>query len=387
MSAKFATLLAGIPLISQPLYPRIRFAVGDSAAWIETIDKDENRSTTLLVRDIEMGRAREAVSVDRVGCAADFAPDAGLSADRDTALAQAVVECLRREGVQQVTTDRSLPFLFAWHLQNAGFELQYDCDLGVVQRRTKDEQELGCLQTAQAVTEAAMRMACETVARAEPDDAGLLHSDGELLTSERLRKSITRFLLEHNFSNPHDSIVATLPQSADCHDFGSGALRTKVPVIVDIFPRDNNSRYWGDCTRTVVHGVATDDVRLMHAAVVAAKQAGIAALRAGVTGDAVHAAVCQTLINLGFAAGPASEISDAAAPHMPHGTGHGIGLDVHEPILLDRGNGAVLENEVFTVEPGLYSTVHGGVRVEDMVVVTRDVARNLNRLHEGLDWN
>ena len=71
---------------------------------------------------------------------------------------------------------------------------------------------------------------------------------------------------------------------------------------------------------------------------------------------------------------------------MTHGTGHGIGLDVHEPPLLDRGGPVLVEGDALTIEPGLYCAEVGGVRVEDMVIVTRDGCINLNQLPEGLDW-
>jgi Xaa-Pro aminopeptidase len=62
-------------------------------------------------------------------------------------------------------------------------------------------------------------------------------------------------------------------------------------------------------------------------------------------------------------------------------------LDVHEPILLDHGGGEILEDEVFTIEPGLYGRNVGGVRVEDMLVVTAGEARNLNQLPDSLCWD
>jgi Xaa-Pro aminopeptidase len=72
---------------------------------------------------------------------------------------------------------------------------------------------------------------------------------------------------------------------------------------------------------------------------------------------------------------------------MTHGTGHGLGLDVHEPPLLDFGGPPLLAGEVLTVEPGLYLPGVGGVRVEDMVVVTEAGFENFNRLPETLDWS
>ncbi len=71
---------------------------------------------------------------------------------------------------------------------------------------------------------------------------------------------------------------------------------------------------------------------------------------------------------------------------MPHGTGHGLGLDVHEPPLLDLGGGELLDGEVLTIEPGLYGQAHGGVRVEDVYVIRPGGCQKLGELHDGLDW-
>ncbi len=206
------------------------------------------------------------MKVDRVSCPADYQPSGGLSGDRATATAQAVAECARRAGVTLVTTDRTLPFIFAWHLQQAGIAVDYSADLGVLDRRVKDEQELEWLAAAQQATEAAMLMACQTVARATANRDGSLMHDGAALTSERLRKMISVYLLDLGYGTPHDSIVASTPHSADCHERGSGPLYTGQSVIVDIFPRSLATSYWGDCTRSVVHGDVSDEMKKMHAA-------------------------------------------------------------------------------------------------------------------------
>jgi Xaa-Pro aminopeptidase len=381
--SRTAILLAGIPSDNPALFHRVRFGVGDPAAWLK-LNLDAGQRSEFIVRDIEMDRARKMVQVDAIACPADYTPDGGLSGDRATATAQAVAECLRRSQVQVVTTDRTLPFIFAWHIQQIGIAVEYSSELGVIDRRIKDEQEIQWLAAAQKVTEAAMLMACQTVAQATADAAGHLHHQGALLTSERLRKMISVYLMEMDFSNPHDSIVASLPHSADCHERGSGALQTGQAVIIDIFPRSQTTHYWGDCTRTVVHGDASDTMIKMHAAVCAAKQSATSAARSGATADNVHAATKQTLASHGYEF-QRGVISDA--PIMPHGTGHGIGLEVHEPILLDDKGGTLMAGEVLTIEPGLYSRVFGGVRVEDMVVVTEGQPRNLNQLPEGLCWD
>lgn len=380
-----ATIMAGIPEINSSLYWRIRFSVGDPAALIELPKDGGRREAVLILRDIEMDRARSHARVDRVACPADYEPEDGLSGDRETATAQAAAECLRRADVTHVVADRTLPLIFAEIVRQAGITLECDLEMGVLQRRSKDEQEIAWLRKSQRVTEGAMRIACELIARAEARRDGVLAVDGEPLTSERVRTAVDHWLLERGFSNL-PSIIAGGPAGADCHNDGFGELRTGEPVILDIFPRSRQTRYYGDCTRTVVHGEIPAEVIAMHAAVCAAKAAAIAVIRAGVSGEAVHAATTAAILDRGYAVGlPGDDAPDSYCA-ITHGTGHGVGLDVHEPPLLDKKGPELVAGDVVTVEPGLYRSDLGGVRVEDMVVVTESGCDNLNRLPEGLDW-
>jgi Xaa-Pro aminopeptidase len=211
----------------------------------------------------------------------------------------------------------------------------------------------------------------------------VLLDDASPLTSERVRAMAASLFMARGYSMPHGAIIATTPHVADCHHAGEGPLVTGQPVVVDLFPFDDATRYWGDCTRTVVHGQPSDEVLAMHAAVFEAKRAATQKLVAGQTAESVHHAVIEVLTSRGYAL---SRGQTSDEPTIQHGTGHGIGLEVHEPILLDDGGGELLVNEVFTIEPGLYGRRVGGVRIEDMLVVGTGPARNLNRLHEGLDW-
>lgn len=382
-----ARVLAGIPALNSSLYRRIRFLVGDPAALIEFPEDGSADAglSVLILRDIEMQRARQHARVDRVLCPADFAPPGGLSGDRETATAQALAECLRRHGIVQVVADRTLPLIFVHQMQQAGLVVSCDPQWGILERRQKDAEEIEWLQQAQTVTEQAVAMACETVARATADRQGILQWEGHPLTSERLRERIDIWLLRHGYENP-PSIVAAGPCGADCHDLGSGPLRTEQPVIIDVFPRNRQTRYHGDCTRTVVHGQIPDQVRRMHAAVLEAKRAAAAACRATVTGQQVHEATCDAILRQGYEMGLADTPSSADRCAMTHGTGHGVGLDVHEPPLLDHGGPELVVGDCLTIEPGLYCNAIGGVRVEDMVVVESDGCRNLNKISEGLDW-
>ena len=386
MSSDSAFILGGVPATNMNVRHRIQFSVGDAVFYISLPQPDGSFHSILLVRDIEMGLARKHAYADEIGCAADYEPEGGLSGDRDTALAQAGAECLRRTGIDRVRTDGSLPMIFSAHLRDAGIEVEYDPQLAVLDRRTKSAEELAHLRKAQSVTEEAMEFACRIICAATPDADGVLREGDTVLTSEWMRQRITSFLIGKNFSNHHDSIVVTVPHVADCHHHGTGPLRTGLPVIVDIFPRDNETGYWGDCTRTAVNGEPSPELAQMHAAVVKAKAEAIAALRVGTTGAAVHRATVASVTGSGYVMGLPPEDADDGFISMRHGTGHGIGLDVHEPILLANGGGEILANEVFTVEPGLYSAKFGGVRVEDMVAVTLAGPENFNRLPDHLDW-
>ncbi|MFT7638377.1 MAG: Xaa-Pro aminopeptidase [Pirellulaceae bacterium] len=383
---KTAVVFAGIPATNRALYHRLRFVVGDPTAVLDIKQEDGTTQRVFILRDIEMDRARRHARADIVACPNDYAPESGLSGDRETATAQAAAECLRRAGVQSVVGDRSLPLIVADHIQKAGIEVICDFDLGVLDRRAKDAQEVDWLREAQAMTERSMEMACKMIANAAADADGLLHTGGAVLTSDRVRAAVEVFLLENGYSAPF-TIVAGGPQGADCHDRGTGDLYTGQPVIIDIFPQNRETLYNGDCTRSVVHGEISAQLQHMHAAVVKAKAAATAATKPGATGQDVHDETCRVILECGYKLGlPTADDPDEYCA-MTHGTGHGIGLDVHEPPLLDKGGPELVVGDALTIEPGLYCRTIGGIRVEDMVVVTEDGCENLNNLPEGLNWN
>ncbi len=383
------TVCAGIPALNAWLHHRIRFPVGDPAALV-TIHtgepgKNANAQRILILRDIEMDRARKSAKADLVACPDAYAPAGGLSGDRETATAQAVAQCVCRSGAKSVTVDRSTPAIY-WHeLLAAGLKVTCDPLDGVAARRAKDAQEIEWLRQCQRDTEAAVRMACQTIATATVREDGVLLRDGRPLTADRMREAVDVFLLRRGYQNP-ESIIAGGDESSDCHEHGHGELRTGKGVIVDIFPRSRKTLYNGDCTRTVVHGAAPQELIRMHAAVVAAKAAAIALVRPGVTGDAIHAETSRVIRESGYKMGMPTSDETWAGARMTHGTGHGVGLEVHEPPLLALNGPPLVEGDVLTIEPGLYQPGLGGVRVEDMVVVTATGCENLGELPEGLDW-
>ena len=380
----YPRMMAGVPALNAGLYRTAGFLVGDPVVWIELgLPSDERH---FILRDIELDRARRLSRATHCWCPNDFSPPTGLSGDRETATAQSAAEFFVRRNITEVTVDRSIPMIFAHALLERGIRVVCDTEWGLIERRQKSAEEIEKIAYAQKQTEVVMERACRFIARATPNASGVLHADGGVLTAERIQSLIDVWLLELGFSSP-GSIVACGPIGADCHDHGHGPLLTGQPIIVDIFPRDKKTLYNGDCTRTVVHGDIHPKVAEMHAAVARAKAAACKVIRAGISGDYVHQATIASITADGFKMGLPPVGADDNYTAMTHGTGHGLGLEVHEPPLLAIGGPELLVGDVVTVEPGLYCKAVGGVRLEDMVVVTEHGHTNLNKLYEGLDWS
>lgn len=377
-----ATLLSGVPSINKAVFHAIRFDAHDPASIIVT----PHGNRRLVLRDVEVARAKKLARADEVFSYEDFEPKAGLSGDREIRAAQATAECLRQMDITQVTVDRTASALIIDELEIAGITVVLDRQLGVRDRRSKDEGEVAALRKATEITESAIRMACETIAGCKANKKGELKLGTKILTAEMVKAMITNHLAERDAFGEHH-IVACGPEGGDCHNTGTGVLMTGQPIIVDVFPKDLSSGYHGDCTRMVVHGDVPEEVAKMHAAVVEAKAAGIGAVKAGATGEDVHRAVVGVIEGHGYAMGFPPENAPPEYCSMPHGTGHGLGLDLKEPPLLDFKGPELVAGDAVTVEPGLYSMAVGGMRLEDLVIVGPDGCENLNTLPEGLDWS
>ncbi|MEM6364301.1 MAG: M24 family metallopeptidase [Planctomycetota bacterium] len=382
---KAARVLAGLPDRQPTLCRRIGLPLGDPAAWISLpVDDGQATQTIAIVRDLEMDRVASVDEVDQVKCPADFASETNpLSGDRETATFQALARCLHYASITDVIGDRNLPLIAVNALADCGIAIHLDDQLGILDRRTKSSSELSKLREAQRVTEAVMGEVCQWIGRSDTNAEGLLIRDDELVTSERVRSLAAMKFLSRGFSLTHGAIVAGPPHAGDCHHAGTGPLRTGTPIIIDLYPRDDQSRYHGDCTRTVVHGDIPDVVARMHAAVLEAKRAAEPMLTPGRDAGDVNQIAREVLQRHGYVE-QRGEITDQ--PSIQHGLGHGIGLEIHEPILLDDNGGTLLANEVFTVEPGLYGRSTGGVRIEDMVIVTPDGGDNVSELSCDLSW-
>jgi len=330
---------------------------------------------SLLVSSMELGRASHESLADEVISTTEYGIVERLRASEkpDAAYLEVLKEFLKDHGVKRL----GVPFRFpAGVFQHLG----RDFEIKIVQspvsrwRAVKTQRELNAIRQSQRACENAMRLAVELVASSEPRGDQLFRQ-GQPLTSEQVRSAIEVSLLNEG-CEAVDTIVAGGQAAADPHSRGSGPLPANLPIVIDIFPRSKSSRYFADMTRTVLRGEAPQEVLDLYEAVSSAQDAGIAAIRAGISGRDVHAEVCRVFQEYGY--------PEREGRGFTHSTGHGVGLEVHElPSLSEVGE--VLEaGNVVTVEPGLYYQEIGGVRLEDLVAVTATGCENLTKFERKL---
>jgi Xaa-Pro aminopeptidase len=304
--------------------------------------------------------------------------------DEADSYAQVAATLLRERALEWARVSPRLQAGYLEELKAAGLEIEVDRELFRAERRHKSPHEAAFIEAAQRAAEAAVVEVVSLLAQADIND-GVLWLEEKPLTSERLIARASLLLGERGFTCP-DMIVAGSPDSAMPHYRGEGAIRAGAPVIIDIFPAGRTSHYHGDLTRTVVVGEIPDEVRRMHTAALQALDAGIESIREGVLGRDVHRAVCQVLVDRGFGTTTKGFEGPDGVARMNHSTGHGVGLYVHEePRLRDPNDKRLLEGDVVTVEPGLYLSGLGGVRVEDTGMVTKSGFKNFTTLTRSLD--
>lgn len=243
------------------------------------------------------------------------------------------------------------------------------------ERDLKSPAEIKAIRAALKITQEGIYAGKEALKRSSVSKNGQLKLDGSVLTAERLRAIIDTKILELG-GIAQDTIVACGNQGCDPHERGHGPLKAKLPIIVDVFPRISKTGYHGDITRTFVKGRPKDVVFKIYDAVHAAQANSIAAIRHDVPTVVPHQVVCETFEKHGFKTGkhPKTGVNQG----FFHGTGHGLGLEIHEmPRMGKKSSGTLLESQVVTVEPGLYYPGIGGMRLEDVVVVTKRKPRNL----------
>lgn len=348
------------------LYYATRFMAPDPFIYLEI--KGER---LMVMSDLEMDRARTQASVDRVLSYSEIEQKAKKQGIKDPTAVDIVHVVLKESKIRRLSVPANFPLIHAARLQERGYSLNPKRDPFYEQRVLKTAEEVRHIEDAQRATEEAVAAAHTLLRRAEIKDEQLW-LDGEVVTSERIKKFVNVKLMERDCIAQH-TIVAGGEQACDPHNEGSGPLPAHRSIIFDVFPRSATSRYFADMSRTVIRGKVSAELKRLYGAVKDAQEDAIDKIKDGVDGMKIHQGICARFEKAGYKTG----LVNGRMQGYFHGTGHGVGLDIHEAPRISRTGSLLQEGHVVTVEPGLYYPGLGAVRIEDMVLVTKDGCRNL----------
>jgi Xaa-Pro aminopeptidase len=338
-----------------------------------------------VISSMEIPRLEEAGGVE---ChpLEDYGMDdlikAGMA--RDDMYDEISVRAVQALGVTDAVVPYFFPLALADMLRAEGVELSVDRELFQERRRVKNAAELAGIRRAQRAAEAGMAAARDLLRRAEASN-GVATLDGEGLTSERLKSAISQAFTEHGCS-AEEFVVSHGAQAAIGHHMGSGAIRVGEPVVIDLWPRDNESGCYADMTRTFCVGAASEELREWHRLVKEALDRTNALLRPGVAGRDVYDASCDVFEAAGYKTQRTKTPGEPLHDGYFHSLGHGVGLEVHEePGMGITAQKELVAGDVVTLEPGLYKQGVGGCRLEDLLLITDDGAENLTNFPYDLE--
>jgi Xaa-Pro aminopeptidase len=355
--------LTNVMIFGDTRYPSLRheipISVPDPMAYVELDGKRHAFAGSLDVPRLrELGL--EVLSMEELGLGEQLASGKTLAA----AQIEAVRRGCERIGFNEGVTPRDFPLEAADYLRAHGIELTADGDMFDERRRRRTAAQVEGIRRGLRACEAAMGAVWDAIRE----------TDG--ITCEELVTIANRAFVD-NGAIPHEMlIVSSGAQSAGIHDMGKGPVERGQPILIDLFGRDVESGCWGDLTRTVCLGEPPERLREMHRHVRESQRLAMEALRPHIGGGEVYRVAAQYLADAGYPT--RLDVGDEVLEDgFAHYLGHGLGLELHEAPTLDDGGETLVPGDVVTIEPGLYFHDIGGVRIEDVALVTADGYENL----------
>jgi Xaa-Pro aminopeptidase len=325
----------------------------------------------VVVSSLEAQRVRESEAGIEVIPLENLGIDALLAggAKPSEATLEVYVRACRELGLSSASVPATFPLELADRLRENGIAVRVDRDYFDARRRRKNETELAGLRRAQTACEAALDVGRGMLRGASVN--GTLVLDGEPLTCERLKAEVERVFSEHG-AYADEFIVAHGAQTAIGHEGGHGAILPGEPITFDLFPRDRATGVYTDMTRTYVVGEISDELREYHRLCKEALDRVVAAVKPGVNGRALFEIPCALFAEHGYPTQLTKQPGEVLTSGFFHSLGHGVGLEVHERPWLGRVGDDLVAGDVIALEPGLYRAGFGGVRLEDIAIVTED---------------
>jgi len=350
-----------------------RIFIGDPFIFLQ-----QNGKRTLVLSDLEIDRAKKNAKADEFVMFSQLEREVQGKSKQAPAYEKVLAHFLTKRGVKRAKVPANFPLGFANEIKRKGIALETSNGLFWPAREKKTAEEIRLLQRALRITETGMKRAMEILRASKPGAGKKLKWSGKTLTSEILRAEIDTAILRAG-GVPTNTIVAGGDQACDPHERGFGPLHANSLIIFDIFPRDAKTGYWGDMTRTVVRGRANEQQRKLWEAVKAGQALALKRVKAGVDGMSIHQAITELFNDRGFP----TEVRNGRRVGFFHGTGHGLGLEIHEYPRLQKV--MLKAGQCLTVEPGLYYPGIGGARIEDVVIVEKDGCRILSKFPKQLE--
>jgi Xaa-Pro aminopeptidase len=350
------------------LYYATRFIAPDPFVYLEL--KGER---LMLMSDLEMDRARSQATVDRVISYSEVERAVRAQGVSDPGTIDIVHGVLQPAGIKRLLVPANFSYAYALRLQQLGYQLELKTGPLFPARAVKTVEEVRFVEAAQRATERAVAAAHAALRTAEIRN-GFIWLNGEPVTSEWIKKLINVQLMESECVAQH-TIVAGGDQACDPHNEGSGPLPADRSIIFDVFPRSAQTRYFADMSRTVVKGRPSSELKKLYQIVKDAQEEAITKIHDGADGAKIHQGICDRFEAAGYRTG----VVNGRMQGYFHGTGHGVGLDIHEAPRISKTGSLLQEGHIVTVEPGLYYPGLGAIRIEDMVLVTKDGCRNLTQ--------
>ena len=379
---------ASIPSMPIDRLPRLIFASSEESADLLYATKfsvpdpvlflRQNGKTTVLLSDLEIDRGKKEAKVDEVIALSSVEHLLQKGRKGKPPIEKTIAFFLRQRRVRKAAVPYNFPVGLANGLAKEGISVVSVAGLFWSEREYKTEGELQSIRRAIRITEIGLARGMEVLQAAEIKSGKRLVWAGKALTSEKLRAEIDTAILQAG-GTPTGTIVAGGEQACDPHDRGSGPLKADSLIILDVFPRDARSGYYGDLTRTVVRGKANEAQRQLWWTVYEAQKLALRKICAGGSGGSLQAEVAEFFRQQGYPA----EIRDGRWVGFFHGLGHGFGLAIHEQPRIAKTN--FKTGQVLTVEPGLYFPGVGGVRIEDDGVVTEKGFKVLSKFGKQLE--
>jgi len=340
---------------------------------------DVGGRSALLLSDLEIDRGRAEAAVDQVDAYSATERVVQGKKKKRPGLARVVAGWLKASGVRSVLVPQDFPFGLARQLRDEGVRLKPAKGAFFPEREKKSAAEVRAITAAIRIAEAGIARGIEVLRSSAPRKDGRLALGRRILTSEMLRIEIETALVRAGGEARGDTICAGGEQACDPHGRGSGPLRAGELIILDVFPRDAKSGYFGDITRTVVRGRASEAQRRLWDVCLTGQKRALQQMRPGIEGAAVH----EKLKAYFAAQGYPTEIRDGRWQGFFHGTGHGLGLEVHESPRFAATT--FVPGQVLTVEPGIYIPGLGGVRHEDVALITQQSPKLLTQAPKTLE--